>query len=208
MFTGIIEEIGIIKQKSNNFLVIQAKKVLEDLKQGDSISVNGVCLTTIEFTKDTFKVNMMPETLKLTNLGMVSIGDEVNLERALRLTDRLGGHIVTGHIDGLGRIVDKITQGDNQILQISILPQVSKYIVKKGSVAVEGLSLTVADVQAEEFKICLIPHTLKITTLGKKNIGDLLNIEVDILGKYAEKFLNKGKKKEISLDFLSMQGFA
>ncbi|MEW6618319.1 MAG: riboflavin synthase [bacterium] len=208
MFTGIIEEIGIIKQKSNNFLVIQAKKVLEDLKQGDSISVNGVCLTTIEFTKDTFKVNMMPETLKLTNLGMVSIGDEVNLERALRLTDRLGGHIVTGHIDGLGRIVDKITQGDNQILQISILPQVSKYIVKKGSVAVEGLSLTVADVQTEEFKICLIPHTLKITTLGKKNIGDLLNIEVDILGKYAEKFLNKGEKKEISLDFLSMQGFA
>lgn len=208
MFTGIIEEMGIVKEKSSDFLVIQAQKVLENLKQGDSLAVNGVCLTVTEFTKDTFKVNVMPETLKLTNLRTLSIENKVNLERAMRFSDRIGGHLVSGHIDGLGKIVNKVIAGENQIWEISVLPELINYIIKKGSIAVEGISLTIAEVKAEKFKICLIPHTLKLTTLGEKNIGDLLNIEVDMMGKYVEKFLNKVDKKEITLDFLTEHGFA
>ncbi|MFH1562108.1 MAG: riboflavin synthase [Nitrospirota bacterium] len=189
---------------------------MEDLKQGDSIAVNGVCLTVTEFSKhtlrhaqgDTFNVDIMPETLKLTNLSTLSIGKKVNLERAMRLGDRLGGHLVSGHIDGSGRIVKKSVEGENQILQISVPRQLSKYIVKKGSVSVEGISLTVAEIKGEEFTICLIPHTLKTTTLGKKDIGDLLNIEVDMLGKYVEKLLVKEGKKEITMGFLAEHGFA
>jgi len=208
MFTGIVEEIGTIKGKGNNFLVIQAKQVLDDLKQGDSIAVNGVCLTVTEVTKDAFNVDIMPETLKLTNLSTVSIGDKVNLERAMRLGDRIGGHLVSGHIDGLGKIVDKVVEGKNWIFEISVPLELSKYIIKKGSVAVEGISLTVAEVETERFKICLIPYTLTKTTLGKKNIGNLLNIEVDMIGKYIEKFLDKGVKEKITTDFLSKHGFA
>ncbi len=207
MFTGIVEEMGIIRETGNNSLVIYANQVLKDLKQGDSIAINGVCLTVTEFTKDTFKVNVMPETLKLTNLNTLSIGDKVNLERAMQLDGRVGGHLVSGHIDGLGKIVDKIVDGENWIFEISVAPQLSKYIIKKGSVAVEGISLTIAEVSVEKFKICLIPHTLKETTLGKKNIGDLLNIEVDMISKYVERFLNKGEKKEITLDFFTEHGF-
>jgi riboflavin synthase len=165
-------------------------------------------LTVTDFTKDTFKVNVMPETIKLTNLNTISIGDKVNLERAMRLGDRLGGHLVSGHIDGVGKIIDKIIEGKNCIFEISVTPQLSKYIIKKGSIAVEGVSLTVAEVDAEKFKICLIPHTLKVTTLGKKNIADLVNIEVDIIGKYVEKFLDKGTKEEITYEFLAKHGFA
>lgn len=208
MFTGIVEEMGMIKEKGSNFLVIQAQTVLENLKQGDSIAVNGVCLTVTELTKDTFKVNVMPETLKLTNLITLSIESKVNLERAMRLSDRIGGHLVSGHIDGLGKIVNKLIEAENQILEIAVLPELSNYIIKKGSIAVEGISLTVTEVKAEKFKICLIPHTLKVTTLGQKKIGDLLNIEVDIIGKYVKKFLNKKDKKEITFDFLAKHGFA
>jgi len=208
MFTGIIEEMGIIKEKKTNFLVIQAQRVIENLKQGDSLAVNGVCLTVTEVTKDTFKVNVIPETLKLTNLRMLSVGNKVNLERAMRLGDRIGGHLISGHIDGLGKIVDKVVAGENQILEIAVLPELSNYIIKKGSIAVEGVSLTVAELKGEKFKVCLIPHSLKVTTLGEKKRGDLLNIEVDMLGKYVEKFLNKGNKKEITRDFLSQHGFA
>lgn len=208
MFTGIVEELGTIKEKGNDFLVIQAKQSLEDLKQGDSIAVNGVCLTVTEFTKDTFKVNVMPETLKLTNLGSLEVENQVNLERAMRLGDRLGGHLVSGHIDGVGKIVDKILTDENCIFKISVSAELSKYIIKKGSIAVEGISLTVAEVNAEKFKICLIPHTLNVTTLGKKNIGDLVNIEVDMIGKYVERFLDKDKKEKITTDFLAEHGFA
>lgn len=208
MFTGIVEEVGTIKEKGNDYLIIQSNTVLEDLKQGDSIAVNGVCLTVTEFTKKTFKVNVMPETLKLTNISNLSIEDKVNLERAIRLGDRIGGHLVCGHIDGLGRIIDKRTEGDNWIFEISVDDELSKYIVKKGSIAVEGISLTVAEVSNKNFKICLIPHTLKITTLGKKSIGDLVNIEVDMIGKYVERFLNKEANKEITVGFLAEHGFA
>ncbi|MEW6096107.1 MAG: riboflavin synthase [bacterium] len=208
MFTGIVEEMGIIREKGNDFLVIHAKEILEDLKQGDSIAVNGICLTITEFTENDFKTNLMPETLKLTNLSTLSIGDKVNLERAMKLGGRVGGHLVSGHIDGLGKIVDKVVEGENWIFEISVAPELSKYIIKKGSVGVEGISLTVAEVERERFKICLIPHTIKETTLGMKNIGDLLNIEVDMIGKYVEKFLDKGEKKEISIDFLTEHGFA
>jgi riboflavin synthase len=201
MFTGIVEERGVIKEKKANSLVIAADKVLEELKQGDSIAVNGVCLTVTELSRHIFNVDVMPETLKLTNLDRCSIGEKVNLERAMRLGDRFGGHLVSGHIDGLGRIVEKSVKGGEihpltfasgeQILQISVPRQLTKYIVKKGSVAVEGISLTVAEVKGDVFTVCLIPHTLKITTLGQKNIGDLLNIEVDMIGKYVEKLLDK-----------------
>ncbi len=208
MFTGIVEEIGVIKEKGANFFVIAADKVLEELKQGDSIAVNGVCLTITEFSQHIFKVDIMPETLKMTNLAACAIGERVNLERAMRLGDRLGGHLVSGHIDGLGRVVKKSIEGENQTLQISVPRQLSKYIVKKGSVAVEGISLTVAEVKGEEFTICLIPHTLKTTTLSKKNVGDLLNIEVDMIGKYVEKLLDKGGNGKMTMGFLAEHGFA
>ena len=216
MFTGIVEEIGelssITKSSKGARITIKAKKVLEDVKLGDSICTNGVCLTVTDFDKEKFSVDVMAETMRRSNLGSLSKGSRVNLERALRACDRLGGHIVSGHIDGVGEI-ESYTKEDNAVwISVKVPDSLLKYIVEKGSIAIDGVSLTVAYVDHERFKVSIIPHTKDATTLLKKNIGEMVNLECDIVGKYIEKFIkheeNPSAKKGIDIDFLSTHGFA
>lgn len=215
MFTGLIEEIGtiqsILKGTKSAKIVIQAKKVLEKVQLGDSIAVNGVCLTVTDFTSHSFAVDVMAETIGRTNLGDLTAGSKVNLERALRLGDRLGGHLVSGHIDGLGIIRD-FKQEDNAVwVSISAPPEILKYIIEKGSIAIDGISLTVAYVDERVFKVSIIPHTKDVTTLLKKSPGDAVNLECDMIGKYIERFLNFKEsptpKTGVDMDFLRENGF-
>ena len=218
MFTGIIEEIGIIrnivKGSRSIKLTITAKKVLENTNLGDSIAVNGVCLTVTALGKDGFTADVMPESMSKTNMGRLKPGDRVNLERALTLSSRLGGHIVSGHIDGVGDIIN-MEKDDNAVrVTLTSVPKVMKYIVSEGSVALDGVSLTVAHLGDNDFTVSLIPHTAQMTTLLDKKVGDKLNIENDVVGKYVESILSfsdKDKKKEknsaISLKFLRENGF-
>ncbi len=210
LFTGIIEEVGkvlLIDKKDNSIkLCIGCSKVLEDTQIGDSISVNGVCLTVVKLYNNQFVADVMLETIKSSSLGILKVGDSVNLERAMTLNKRLGGHIVTGHIDGVGKIINK--RGNNEFVVISIETtyDIAKYIVKKGSVSIDGISLTVSYVSDRIFEVSIIPHTIKQTNLSNKNIGDVLNIECDLIGKYIEKFSN-GKRVGITYDFLNDNGF-
>lgn len=215
MFTGLIEEIGtvqsILKGPKSATIIITAKKILEDIKLGDSIATNGVCLTVTSFTPNGFEVDVMAETMRRSNLGNLTPGDKVNLERALRLGDRLGGHIVSGHIDGTGTIED-FRQEDNAIwVSIAVSPDILKYIINKGSIAVDGISLTVAYIDSRRFKVSIIPLTKDETTLTGKNIGDKVNLEVDMIGKYVERLLsfkeNDSSGSDIDMDFLSKHGF-
>jgi riboflavin synthase len=182
---------------------------LTDLKLGDSININGVCLTVAEKRGQTIELDLSLETLEKTTLGELKEGDKVNLERALRLTDRLGGHIVTGHIDGIGVIVEKRRERDFFGLRIRIPQAISRYVVQKGSIAIDGISLTVNECQGEEIQITLIPYTLEKTTLIEKRVGDRVNVEADILGKYVEKMLDRGvgKSERMDLSFLREHGF-
>lgn len=218
MFTGIVEEIGkvmgILHGSKSIKLSIQCNKIMDDVKLGDSIAVNGICLTVIGKRSDEFTADVMPETMRKTGLGKLKVGYAVNLERALRLSDRLGGHIVSGHIDGTGVIVERV-QEDNAIwLTIETGSDVLKYVVMKGSVALDGTSLTVAYIDERCLKVSLIPLTAGITTLGSKEVGSNINIECDMLGKYVEKLFFKKDSAEnikaevISLDFLKKNGFA
>ena len=212
MFTGIIEEIGVIKKitKGANSakLLIQCNKVLEETKLGDSICTNGVCLTVTEINDHSFQADVMAETLLRSNLGNLTLGSEVNLERALTLSSRLGGHIVSGHIDGVGKIVS-LKRIDNSI-EVTIEAKLSilKYIIEKGSITIDGISLTVIYVA---FKVCIIPHTGEKTILLKKKVGETVNLECDILGKYVERLLSfkveEKKKSNISEGFLRENGF-
>ncbi len=217
MFTGIAEELG--KIKAMDFaaksvkITIEAKKVLVGLKIGDSIAVNGTCLTVVNFTQHTFTADVMPETVKSTVLSQLKNGSVVNLEPALMLTSRLGGHMVSGHIDGLGTITG-IEKDDNAIVfTVDVKENIAKYIVKKGSVAVDGISLTVVDCTSHCFRISLIPHTAEVTAFGIKKIGDIVNIETDIVGKYIERFLTyqedtkSSPETKITTDFLQKYGF-
>jgi riboflavin synthase len=217
MFTGIVEEIGQIKAVQRNVesvrLTIAATKVLNDVKLGDSIAVNGVCLTVTEFTPTSFVADVMPETMKRSNLGSLALGARVNLERALKLSDRLGGHIVSGHIDGMGQIVGK-KQDDNAIwIHIGAPPQILKYIIEKGSVAIDGISLTVAYVDDSSFKVSIIPHTQDETTLVSLKEGTRVNLENDLTAKYIEKFLffkdeeKKNEKSSLTMNLLEENGF-
>lgn len=210
MFTGIIEEIGRIKSVRKQVhaleLTISAIIVIEDMKVGDSISTNGVCLTVKSFSKTDFLVDVMPETFLRSGLSKVIAGDNVNLERALRLTDRLGGHMVSGHIDGVGKIA-RIWKDENAVwFNITTDPAVLRYIVEKGSVALDGISLTVARVDQRSLDVSIIPHTWSETTLISKTTGSTLNIECDMVGKYIEKLMSGGKDK-IDADFLQKMGF-
>lgn len=215
MFTGIVEELGVleaVKRDSANMKVtFQAQKVLEDVQLGDSIAVNGVCLTVTRFSANNFTVDVMPETFRKTSLGQLQIGDKVNLERALTLQTRLGGHIVSGHIDGTGKIKSKNREHNAVVVYISAPEEILKYVVTKGSITIDGISLTVVDYDQNSFWVSLIPHTADQTTLGFKKAGDLVNLEVDILARYIERLMLKGpvseKKGELSLDFLKENGF-
>lgn len=193
MFTGIIEEIGTIRniERHDSYirLKIEAEIIMNDLQAGASIAVNGICLTAVDIGEKHFSADVSPETMRRSSLGRVNRGDLVNLERALRPVDRLGGHIVSGHIDGTAILEGKATAGNSLILYLKAPPELLKYIVEKGSVAVDGISLTVAAVDGRGFSVSLIPHTDKITTLGRLVRGDVLNIECDVVGKYVEKLL-------------------
>lgn len=218
MFTGIIEEIGEIKSISkgsdSSNITIKANTVLEDVKLGDSIAVNGVCLTVTKFNFNEFTVDIMAETLRKSSLYNASIGDKVNLERAIALGERLGGHIVSGHIDCRGEITNIVNEDIATWLTIKPLDKFMKYIILKGSIAVDGVSLTVAKVGDDCFKVSLIPHTKGITTLYNKKIGEFVNLEFDIIGKYIERLFNfkneedtKYDKSDISIDLLKKSGF-
>lgn len=217
MFTGIIEEAGsiggIIRGSLSIRLVVNCSKILKDVKTGDSIAVNGICLTVTGLGSSWFSADVMPETMRKTGLGRLNLSDRVNLERALRLSDRLGGHIVSGHIDGTG-IVTARAEEDNAIwLTLEAPEYIMRYIVMKGSVALDGTSLTVAEVTGTGFKVSLIPLTAGVTTLGSRRAGDRINIECDVIGKYVEKLFGMDTsaskpKKDISLEFLRENGFA
>lgn len=214
MFTGIIEEIGTIikveKGLRSAVLTIGAKVVLENLKNGDSINTNGACLTVTSFGKESFTVDAMSETMRLTNLQYLKPGSSVNLERAVKLNDRLNGHLVSGHIDGMGTISGMI-KDDNAIrISIAAQPDVLRYIIKKGSIAIDGISLTVTEVTSSGFGVSLIPYTINDTTLAMKKTGDLVNLECDLIGKYIERFLSEtGKDRGSNIDenFLKEHGY-
>jgi len=215
LFTGLVEELGIIKAiyhgADSSRLQIAARVVLEDVKLGDSIAVNGVCLTVVDFTKDNFQAEVMAETLKKTNLKELKKGDRVNLERALQIGDRLGGHLVSGHVDGVGKITEQKRHDIALVTRIETPENVLQYLIPKGSVAIDGISLTIVDVNENDFTVSLIPHTRLLTTLGLKKVGDKVNLEVDMLARYVEKFVNKkptrNKEKGISVEFLAENGF-
>ena len=194
MFTGLVAELGTVvalkplKQSYN--ITVKANKVLNNLKIGDSVAVNGACLTVVKISGSDFTADVMPETVKLTNLRHLKSGDKVNLERTLRLCDGLDGHIVSGHVEGVGIIASKKAEGIAEVVTIKTPPELLKYIIKKGSIAIDGISLTVTEVMATGFSVSLIPHTAAETTLGFKKPGDEVNLETDIIGKYVEHLLN------------------
>jgi riboflavin synthase len=193
MFTGIIEALGIVHSVSageeGSRLVVAARAIARETAIGDSIAVNGVCLTAVEAGPETLAFDAIPETLRRSNLGELSAGDVVNLERPLAAGARLSGHFVQGHVDGVGRVAAVREEGSSVRIGIAIPPELRRYVVEKGSVAVDGISLTAAAVTADSFEVAIIPHTRAVTTLGRKGIGASLNLEVDILAKYVENLL-------------------
>jgi len=212
VFTGIIEGKGkvlnIEYKGEGKRLSIELPTELTDVQLGDSINLNGACLTIVEKRGSSITVDLSGETLQRTNLSWLKEGDWVNLERALRLSDRLGGHLVTGHIDGMGEIVEKVRQREFYLLKIRIPSSMGKYIVPKGSVAIDGVSLTVNETEGDIIQITLIPYTIEKTTLADRKVGDPVNIETDILGKYVEKMLgDRGGEKGFDLNFLKEHGF-
>lgn len=210
MFTGIIEEIGKVKavRRASRSIVLEiaARKVLEGTRVGDSIATNGVCLTVTALGEDGFAADVMPETMQRSGLGDLKPGDRVNLERALCLNSRIGGHIVAGHVDGTGRITGK-EQDENAVwITISAGPEILRYVIEKGSVAIDGVSLTVAYVGEAVFKVSVIPHTQEETTLISRKVGERVNIENDMIAKYVEKLVKPGKQG-LTLEMLMENGF-
>lgn len=214
MFTGIIEELGVVTNikllPDSAELCIQAEKVLEETKLGDSIAVNGVCLTVIRLGLREFTVDVMAETLAKTSLAQLKPGSKVNLERALQLSSRLGGHLVSGHVDSVGTISRITSQGIAYVYEIGIPPSLSLFVLPKGSIAIDGISLTVVQVSNDSFSVSLIPHTFSHTTLGLKKVGDKVNLETDMIGKYVASFLGNSKRQaedKLTIDFLAQHGF-
>jgi len=206
MFTGIVEEIGIVKETSRDCLPFEAHKVLEGMKVGDSIAVNGVCLTVVFLENRGFSVNVMPETLRCTNLGKLHYSDQVNLERALVLEGRLGGHLVLGHVDDTGEVMDVTSEEAAHIMRISAPAKLMPYIVDKGFIAVDGVSLTVVDLDEFSFVVSLVAYTMEHTTLGRKRPRDVVNLEADIIAKYVES-LSDRKRQGLNFEFLKEYGF-
>lgn len=206
MFTGIVEDLGTVKKinrkpKDVEFTFEVGNIKLKDVVLGDSISVNGTCLTVISLGKKTFTVDASHETLAKTNLGKLKVGKRVNLERALKAGDKLGGHIVNGHVDGVGKVSSRAKKGESFEFRFSVPRKLSKYIVEKGSVAIDGVSLTVNSVKGNEFAVNIIPFTQEATTFGSLRKGSIVNIECDIIGKYVEKFVTGTKNKNSIYQF-------
>jgi riboflavin synthase len=212
MFTGIVEELGYVKSitkgRNSSRIEIKASTVLSDVKIGDSIAVNGICLTVTDFSSTSFCADIMHETLRRSSISKVAVNDRLNLERAMPLNGRFGGHIVSGHIDGVGKIKN-IKRDDIAIwFDISCSSDILKYIIEKGSIAIDGISLTIADLKSDSFMVSCIPHTIEQTVLKYKNIGDMVNIENDLIAKYVEKFVSVNKSKNIiNEDFLKLHGY-
>ena len=212
MFTGIVEEIGTVKKIARGqkaYLEIQADRIFSDIHIGDSIAVNGVCLTVTGFSGKVFTADVMNETFSRSSLGSLKAGSHVNLERAMSANGRVGCHIVSGHIDGTGKIINIKKDGNAVWYKISASENIIKYTVEKGSIAIDGISLTVARIEKDNFSVSIIPHTSEETILSEKKVGDTVNLENDIIGKYVERFLNfdKTEKSDITRDFLAKYGF-
>ena len=210
MFTGIIEEIGVVKKIEQGAksvaLTIAATKVLEDTKLGDSIATNGICLTVTKIHPEGFTVDVMYETLKRSSIGTLRLGSKVNLERALTLQTRLGGHMVSGHIDDVGTITAMRKEDIATLIQVRIRKDLMKYLVEKGSVTIDGISLTLVEIGVDSFVVSVIPHTKTETTLLDKRVGDLVNIECDLIGKYVESMMRYGSNT-LTLDKIKEYGF-
>ena len=205
MFTGIVEEVGTVRTASPSQLVVAAARVLEETKKGDSIAINGACLTVVEISPDSFSVDVMPETLRRTNLGALRPGDRVNLERPLAVGARMGGHFVQGHVDGMGKVLSAMPENKALLVKYEASPEIMRYVVEKGFIAVDGVSLTVVECNATSFKVSLVAYTLENTNLGQRRAGDVVNLEVDIIAKYVERLREAGSG--ITLEFLAEHGF-
>jgi len=206
VFTGIAEEIGIVKEANRDRLAFEADVVLEGTKVGDSIAVNGVCLTVVSLEDRGFGVDVMPETLRCTNLGRLHYNDRVNLERALVLGGRLGGHLVSGHVDGTGEVLGVSGEEGARIMKISAPAELMSYMVDKGFIAVDGVSLTIVEVDDSSFVVSLVGYTMENTTLGTERAGDVVNLEADVIAKYVEN-LKEQRKQGLSIEFLREYGF-
>ena len=203
MFTGIIEEVGRLKSLNGGRIEISCEKILSDIKIGDSISTNGICLTVVDYGENYFAADVMPETFRKTSLA----DKNFNLERALKVGDRLGGHIVSGHIDGVGKILSIRAEGNALLIDVTAENSLLKQIASKGSVALDGISLTVVDAGAESFSVSMIPHTREVTNFKFKRVGSPVNIETDILAKYVERLINFKETPAVTKNFLEENGF-
>ncbi|MBI2852114.1 MAG: riboflavin synthase [Chloroflexi bacterium] len=212
MFTGIVEEVGTILAARPNRLVIGVQRILPGIGLGDSVAVNGVCLTVTGFDGRSFSVDMMAETRQRSTLGSLVVGDKVNLERALALGGRMGGHLVQGHVDSTGKVVAMNRENDATLIRVEAPPSVMRYVVEKGFIAVDGISLTVVSRDAASFQVSIIDFTLKHSILGEMKVGDPVNLEVDIIAKYVEQLSQTGPfpqgKDGITTDFLVQHGFS
>ena len=206
MFTGIVEEIGKVAPAQAGNLVIAAGNVLKGMEPGESVAVNGVCLTATGINADSFSVDVMPETLQRTNLGLLRNGDNVNLERALALGGRLGGHLVQGHVDDTGRVASVMRDGGTMLIRFEAPSEVMRYVVEKGFIAVNGVSLTVVDRDTSSFLVSVVDFSQKHTTMGGQKVGAKVNLEVDIIAKYVEQF-SQARHPGITVDFLQEHGF-
>jgi len=206
MFTGIVEEVGIVTAVQPGRLTISATEVVKGTKLGDSIAVNGACLTVANIGDNSFSVDIMLETLRRTNLGALLLGQGVNLERSLAADGRFGGHFVQGHVDGTGKIISMVPEGEALLMEVAAPPDIMRYLVEKGYIAVDGISLTIIRCNATSFAVSLVAYTQKHTTLGGKRVGEVVNLEVDIMAKYVER-MRVESKSGLSLEFLGEHGF-
>ena len=193
MFAGIVEEVGRVVEAKPDRLVIQAAAVREGIRVGDSVNINGACLTAVDVEDNRFTVDVTPETLRRTNLGLLKPGDAVDLERALSVSDRIGGHIVQGHVEATGKVVSIKPDGDSLVMRFQAPSQVMRYVVSKGFIAVDGISLTVVDRDSSSFSVSVIPYTRDHTVLGDRQAGDQVNLETDIVARYVEQFVNPNR---------------
>ncbi len=211
MFTGLVEEVGRLEEMKRSGAAVRFAIAAGDVRDGlavdDSIAVNGVCLTVVGLSEGRFRVDAVDETLRKTTMGSLRVGAEVNLERCLRVNDRLGGHIVQGHVDGVGQVTGTVPQDAGRLLKIRLPGEKKRYVISEGSIAIDGVSLTVARVEDDEVTIALIPHTLEKTILGKLRVGDHVNVEVDIIGKYIERMLQSADGRPLTEAWLRQLGF-